>query len=164
MAERLSSRWSYIIAPLAIFLLSLILAAYFYHLLPAELATHFELDGTPDGWLSREMTMVWLLLPQLVLVFMAAAIAWGVSRLSARFGQGGNGIRGGKVVLFMGNLIALPQLLLCFAMADIFGYNLSQRHIMPMWVFSLIILGLVTIALVVSLVYVFSRLRGGQRG
>ncbi len=164
MAERLSFRWSYIIAPLAIFLLSLILAAYFYHLLPAELASHFELDGTPDGWLSREMTMVWLLLPQLVFVLLAAGIAWGVSRLSTRFGQGGNGIRGEKVVLFMGNLIALPQLLLCFAMADIFRYNLSQRHIMPMWVFSLIILGLVTIALVIFLVYVFSKLRGGQRG
>jgi uncharacterized membrane protein len=64
----------------------------------------------------------------------------------------------------MGNLIALPQLLVCFAMADIFRYNLSQRHIMPMWVFSLIILGLVTIALVIFLVYVFSKLRGGQRG
>ena len=164
MAERLSFRWSYIIAPLAIFLLSLILAAYFYHLLPAELASHFELDGTPDGWLSREMTMLWMLLPQLVFVLVAAVIAWGVSRLSTRFGQGGNGVGGEKVVLFMGNLIALPQLLLCFAMADIFRYNLSQRHIMPMWVFSLIVLGLVTIALVIFLVYVFSKLRGGQRG
>jgi uncharacterized membrane protein len=164
MAERLSFRWSYIIAPLAIFLLSLILAAYFYHLLPAELASHFELDGTPDGWLSREMTMVWLLLPQLVFVLLAGGIAWGVSRLSTRFGQGGNGIGGGKVVLFMGNLIALPQLLVCFAMVDIFRYNLSQRHIMPMWVFPLIILGLVTIALVIFLVHVFSKLRGGQRG
>jgi uncharacterized membrane protein len=164
MAERLSFRWSYIIAPLAIFLLSLILAAYFYHLLPAELASHFELDGTPDGWLSREMTMLWMLLPQLVFVLVAAVIAWGVSRLSTRFGQWGNGIKGEKVVSFMGNIIALPQLLVCFAMADIFRYNLSQRHIMPMWVFSLIVLGLVTIALVMFLVYIFSRLRGGQRG
>jgi uncharacterized membrane protein len=164
MAERLSFRWSYIIAPLAIFLLSLILAAYFYHLLPAELASHFELDGTPDGWLNREMTMLWMLLPQLVFVLVAAVIAWGVSRLSARIGQWGNGIIGGKVVFFMGNIIALLQLLVCFAMADIFRYNLSQRHIMPMWVFALIILGLVTIALVMFLVYVFSKLRGGQRG
>ncbi len=157
-------RLSYIIGPLAVLLLSLIIAAYFYHLLPAELASHFELDGTADGWLSRETTMVWLLLPQLVFVLLAGGIAWGVSRLSTRFGQGGNGIRGGKVVLFMGNLIALPQLLVCFAMVDVFGYNLSQRHIMPMWVFPLIILGLVTIALVIFLVYVFSKLRGGQRG
>jgi uncharacterized membrane protein len=165
MAERLSFRWSYIAAPLAIFLLSLILAACFYHLLPQELASHFELDGTPDGWLSREATMVWLLAPQLVFVLVAAAIAWGVSRLSARFGQmESSRVRPKISLLFMGNIIALPQLLIGFAMVDIFRYNLYQRHIMPMWAFLLLILGLVTIALAVFLVYIFSRLRGGQRG
>jgi uncharacterized membrane protein len=165
MAERLSFRWSYVAAPLTLFLLSLILAASIYHLLPAELASHFELDGTPDGWLSREVTMVWLLMPQLVLVLLAGGVGWGVSRLSARFGQiDSTVVRAGRVVLLMGNLIALPQLLLCFAMIDIFSYNLYQRHIMPMWVFLLLILILVTIALGVFLVYIFSKLRGGQRG
>lgn len=158
-------RLSYIIGPLAVLLLSLALAAYFYYLLPAELAFHFELDGTPDRWLSREMTMVWALLPQLVFVLVAWGVAWGVTRLSRRFGQiKGSGVRTEKVVLFMGNLIALPQLLLCFAMVDIFSYNLYQGHIMPMWAFFLIIIGLATIALGVFLVYIFSRVRGGQRG
>jgi len=157
-------RLSYIIGPLAVLLLSLALAAYFYHLLPAELAFHFELDGTPDRWLSREMTLVWALLPQLVFVLVAWGVAWGVTKLSARFGEGRSGVRTGKVVLFMGNLIALPQLLLCFAMVDIFSYNLYQTHLMPMWAFLLVILGLVTITLGVFLVYIFSRVRGGQRG
>jgi uncharacterized membrane protein len=158
-------RLSYIIGPLAILLLSLILAACFYHLLPAELACHFELDGTPDRWLSREVTMAWMLLPQLVLVLVAWGVAWGVTKLSQRFGQiKGTGVRAEGVVLFMGNIFAPPQLLVCFAMVDIFSYNLYQRHIMPMWVFPLVILGLVTIALGVFLVYIFSKLRGGQRG
>jgi len=158
-------RLSYIIGPLAILLLSLILAACFYHLLPAELACHFELDGTPDRWLSREVTMAWMLLPQLVLVLVAWGVAWGVTKLSQRFGQiKGTGVRAEGVVLFMGNIFALPQLLVCFAMVDIFSYNLYQRHIMPMWVFPLVILGLVTIALGIFLVYIFSKVRGGQRG
>lgn len=158
-------RLSYIIGPLAILLLSLALAAYFYHLLPAELACHFELGGTPDRWLSREVTTLWMLLPQLVFVLVAWGVAWGVTRLSRRFGQiKGGGVRAEKIVLFMGNLIALPQLLLCFAMVDIFSYNLYQRHIMPMWAFPLVILGLVTIAVGVFLVYIFSKVRGGQRG
>jgi len=158
-------RLSYIIGPLAVLLLSLALAAYFYHLLPEELACHFELDGTPDRWLSREVTTLWMLLPQLVFVLVAWCIALGVTRLSRRFGQiKGSGVRAEKVVLFMGNLIALPQLLLCFAMVDIFSYNLYQGHIMPMWVFPLVILGLVTIALGVFLVYIFSRVRGGRHG
>jgi len=157
-------RLSYVIGPLAILLLSLILSAYFYHLLPAELASHFRLDGTPDGWQSREITMLWMLMSQLVFVLLTAGIAWGTSRLSTRFGQGEGGIRAERVVLFMGNLIVLPQLLVCFAMVDTFSYNLYQRHIMPIWIFPLIILGLVTIALGIFLVYIFSKARGGQRG
>jgi uncharacterized membrane protein len=158
-------RLSYIIGPLAVLLLSLVLSAYFYHLLPAGLACHFEFDGTPDRWLSREVTMVWLLLPQLVFVLVAWGVAWGATRLSRRFGQmKGSGVRAEGVVLFMGNLIALPQLLLCFTMVDIFSYNLYQTHLMPMWAFLLAIVGLVTIALGIFLVYVFSKVRGGQRG
>jgi len=146
--------------PLAVFLLSLTLSACFYHLLPAEVACHFELDGTPDRWLSREMTMVWVLVLQLVFVLLAGATSWGVTRLSARFGQiKSTGVRLERVVLFMGNLIALPQLIVCFAMVDIFSYNLYQRHIMSIWIFPLVILGLVTIALGIFLVYILSKAR-----
>ena len=158
-------RLSYIIGPLVVLFLALALSAYFFQMLPPELATHFEIDGTPDAWLSREMTMVWTLLPQLVFVLVAWGVVWGVTRLSHRFGQVKNaGLRTDGVILFMGNIIALPQLLLCFAMADIFSYNLYQRHIMPIWIFPLVALGLVTIAVGVFLFYIFSKVRGGQRG
>jgi uncharacterized membrane protein len=157
-------RLSYIIGPLAVLLLSLALAVYFYHLLPAELACHFELDGTPNNWLSREATMLWVLLPQLAFVLAAWGIALGVTKLSARFGGGRSGVGAEKTILFMGNIIALPQLMLCFAMVDIFSYNLYQTHLMPMWAFLLATLGLVTIALGVFLGYIFSRVRGGRHG
>jgi uncharacterized membrane protein len=158
-------RLSYIIGPLVVLFLALALSAYFYPSLPPELATHFEIDGTPDGWLSREMTLLWTLLPQLVFVLVAWGVAWGVTRLSRRFGQmKGTGVRAERVVLFMGNIIALPQLLLCFAMADIFSYNLYQRHIMPIWIFPIVALGLVTIAVGMFLFYIFSRLRGEHHG
>jgi len=57
----------------------------------------------------------------------------------------------------MGNMVALPQIVLCFAMLDIFSYNLYQAHIMPMWLFLLIILGLATIGLGLFLVFTFSK-------
>jgi uncharacterized membrane protein len=157
-------RLSYIIGPLAVLLLSLALVAYFYHLLPAELACHFELDGTPNNWLSREATTLWVLLPQLACILAAWGIALGVTKLSTRFGEMRSGVRAEKVVLFMGNILALPQLMLCFAMVDIFSYNLYQTHLMPMWAFLLLILGLVTITVGVFLAYIFSRLRGGRHG
>ena len=159
-AEGLPFRWSYIVAPLAIFLLSIILSAYFYHLLPTEVAVHFELDGTPDGWLSREMTMVLVLLPQLLLVLLAGAIAWGITKLGILSGQtGSTWVEPETIVSFMGNLVALPQLVVCFAMLDIFSYNSYQTHIMPMWIFLLAILGLVTIAVGMFVVFIFSKAR-----
>jgi hypothetical protein len=57
----------------------------------------------------------------------------------------------------MGNLLALPQLIVFFAMLDIFSYNSYQIHLMPMWIFLLIVLGLATIALVVFLAFIVSR-------
>ena len=153
MVERLSFRWSYIIAPLAVFLLSIILAAYFYHLLPAEVAVRFELDGTPNMWLGRGMTMVWMLLPQLLLVLLAGGVAWGITKLGILPEQGG------RIVSFMGNFVALPQLIVIFAMLDILSYNSYQTHILPMWIFLLAILGLATVALGVFGVFVLFRAR-----
>ena len=75
-------RWSYIIAPLVILLLSLILVAVFYRLLPAEVAVRFDLEGNPETWLGRGATIAWMLLPQLLLVLLAAGVAWGAGSSS----------------------------------------------------------------------------------
>jgi hypothetical protein len=42
----------------------------------------------------------------------------------------------------MGNMIGLPQLIICFAMLDIFSYNAYGIHIMPVWIFALLVIGL----------------------
>ncbi len=158
--ETMPFHLSYIILPVAILLLSIILTAYFYHLLPAEVAYHFKLDGTPDKWLSREMTMVWVLMPQLFLTLLAGGISWGITKLGILSRQTeGIGIKPERVISIMGNMSALPQLIVCFAMLDIFSYNSFQTHIMPMWLFLLIILGVATIALGVFFVFIISRAR-----
>lgn len=158
--ERLSFRWSSIIAPLVIFLLSIALVAYFYHLLPGEVAVHFELDGTPDRWLSREMTIVLALVPQFLLALLAGGVAWGMTRFGSLLERsGGNGIRPARMVTFMGNFVALPQLIVLFAMLDVFVYNAYQTHIMPTWIFLLALLGLATVVLGIFLVFILLRAR-----
>ena len=153
-------RWSYVILPLGLFLLSIILSAYFYHQLPTDVATHFELDGTPDRWLSRGMTMVWVLAPQLFLMLLAIGTAWGITRMGFLFKSATSSwIRPERILLFMGNAFALPQLVLCFAMLDIFSYNSYQRHIMPLWIFIFIIVGLATVVLGVLLALLISKAR-----
>jgi uncharacterized membrane protein len=135
----LSFRWSYIVAPLAVFLLSIIVSACFYHLLPDEVGIHFGLDGTPDRWLSREMTMVTMLVPQLFLMLVAAALAWGMTKVTSRFQQPGETrVNLGTILSLMGNMVALPQIVLGFAMLDIFVYNAYQIHLPPLWIFAVI--------------------------
>ena len=134
--KSLSYRWRYILLPVIILLLSIIIVAYFYRLLPGEIAYHFK-DGSPDRWLSRSAIIVWMLIPQFLLALLAVAIVWGTIRLGARFWQAENtAIK--KVLSLMGNMVALPQIILGFAMLNIFSYNSYQTHIMPWWVFALI--------------------------
>ena len=146
-AEKLSFRWSYIILPVVILFLAIIVAAFFFPQLPAEVAYHFESDGSPDKWLSREVILAWMLTPQLCLALLAGAITWGITRLSTLFRQAEANLRLERILLLMGNMIALPQLIICFAMLDIFSYNSYGTHIMPIWIFALIVMGLGSIPL-----------------
>ena len=132
-------RWSYFGVPLVVFLLLVGLSAYFYHLLPAEVAVHFEADGTPDGWLSPLMTMVLALLPQLLLTLIALVLAWVMTRLVSRLWPR-EGIRTNPrtIVALMGNMVALPQIVFGFAIADIFVYNAYQIHLPPLWIFAVV--------------------------
>jgi len=137
----LAFHWSYIILPVVILLLSIILTAYFYHLLPVKVAWHFEADGSPDEWLGRGTIILWMLLPQLFLTLLAGAITWGITKLGALFRQPeSTWIKPESILVLMGNMVALPQVILCFAMLDIFSYNSYQIHILPLWVFALIIM------------------------
>jgi len=122
-------------------LLSIILSACFYHRLPAEVAVHFQAGGTPDKWLSPPMTLVLALLPQLLLSLVAVALVWVMTRVASRFWQTGETrVNLETIVSIMGNMIALPQIVLAFAMADIFVYNAYQIHLPPLWVFALIVM------------------------
>jgi uncharacterized membrane protein len=137
----LSFRWRYILLPMAILLLSILLSAYFYHLLPSEVAYHFKADGSPDRWLSRNAIIVWTLVPQIILTLVAGGLTWGITRLGIRFSQAKNAKEKSEgILLLIGNMIVLPQVIICFAMLDIFSYNSYQIHIMPLWLFALIIM------------------------
>jgi len=144
----LAFHWRYVILPSVLFLLSVILVIYFGRLLPAEVAYRFRPDGSPDGWLSSGMIILWTLLPQFFLTLLAGAITWGTTRLSALFQQTADtGINLERILLLMGNMIAVPQIILFFAMLDIFSYNSYQIHIMPLWLIALIVMGLGVIIL-----------------
>ncbi len=144
----LTFRWRYIILPIAILLLSVVLVIFFYRQLPAEVAHHFGPDGSPDAWLDRWIIILWTLLPQFLLTLLAAAVTWGTAKLGTMFKQtAATEIMLERIIPLMGNMIALPQIILCFAMLDIFSYNSYQIRIIPLWLFALVIMGLGAIIL-----------------
>ncbi|MFC1991241.1 DUF1648 domain-containing protein [Chloroflexota bacterium] len=133
--------WSYIVLPGAVLLLSLVLTAFFYPRLPAEVAYRFQSSGSPDNWAGRGSVILWMLLPQFLLTLVAGGIAGGITGLAARFIQPeSTWTKPERIISLMGNMVALPQSILFFAMLDIFSYNSYQIHLLPLWVFALIVL------------------------
>jgi len=155
-------RWRYIALPVSVFLLSLILTAYFYNLLPGEVAYHFQ-DGSPDRWMSRGAIIAWMLTPQFFLALLAGAIIWGITKLNSHFRQtASRGVE--RILSLMGNMLVLTQIILGFAMLDIFSYNAYQIHLMPLWVFALIVMGIGGIILGVFFILAIRRVWETSRG
>jgi uncharacterized membrane protein YecN with MAPEG domain len=157
--------WRNIAAPITILALTVILAGYFYRLLPdAEVAYRFQSDGSPDAWLSREAITLWMTLPQVFLTVVAAGIAFGVARLSVYFKIAeSTGVRLDGVLRLVGNMMAIPQSLLFVAMLDIFSYNSYQVHILPLWILALIVLTVGSIILAVFFMRTVRQLWGTSR-
>jgi len=158
--DGLPFRWSYVILPVVLLFLSVIAVAFFYRLLPDEVAYHFKTDGSPDRWLGREVITAWMLVPQFLLTLLAVAVTMGIARLGV-LSQSPNGgsIKPGNVLALMGNMIGLPQLVIGFAMLDIFSYNSYGIHLMPLWVFALIVMGAGGVILGIIMVSVARRAR-----
>jgi len=151
-------RWRYIIFPLVVLILSIAIVAYFYRLLPPEVAYHFAADGSPDRWVSRGTFILFMLLPQFFLTLMAGAMIWGITRLATRFRTSestGVGVEG--ILSLMGNIVALPQIILGFAMLDIFSYNSYQVRLLSLLAFTLIVMGLGGVVIAVFFVRAVTR-------
>ncbi len=160
ISERaIAFRWKYIVLPLFVLLLSLVMAAYFFRLLPDEVAYHFS-SGSPDRWVSRGAFIVWTVVPQLLFVLLASGIIFGSVKISARLQQAvGISVRLDTLLLTMGNMVALPQLILSFAMLNIFSYNAYKTQIVSLWLFALIVMVLGGILLVISFVQAIKQIQ-----
>ncbi len=159
--EPLPFRWRYIALPVALLFFSIIITACFYRLLPGEVAYHFK-EGSPDKWMSRGAIIAWTLAPQLILTLIATGIVWLMIKISTRFAQI-DVSRAKRLLSIMGNMVALPQIILGFAMVDIFSYNSYQVHLLPLWLFALIVMGSGGIVLAILFILVIRHaLKAGQ--
>jgi len=137
--KSLSFRWKYMALPIMILLLTVVMVVWLYGKLPPDVAYHFKSDGAPDAWTTRGTLVLWTLLPQVLLTLLATGITWGIARISKALKSIANaGVKLDSILLVMGNMIALPQLILVFAMLNTFSYNAYQLRFMPLWAVALI--------------------------
>ena len=135
--NRPAFRWTYIILPVSLLLISLLLTAFFYRLLPAELAYRFQGD-VPDKWMGRTAIILWLNLPQAVFVLLSIAVIKLVL-LGSRY-MSAEETPISQLLPVMGNMVALPQVVLLFVMLSFFLYNAYQIHLIPVWIIVVIIM------------------------
>lgn len=146
--RRKGFRWSFVILPAVGLVLTLGSVIYFYGKLPDEVAYRFDSAGSPAGWLSRSQMLLWALIPQLLLTLLAIVIAVGARGISSLFQQAeAAGIKLDTILLIMSNMVVIPQLLLLFAILNIFSYNSFQTRISFVWglAITIIVVGLVVL-------------------
>ena len=146
-------RWRYIAFPVILFLLTGAMIALFFSRLPDRVAYHFLINGTPDRWSSPVPVAIVGLAVQAALVLVGWVIVRVASRMAA-FSQTENTVlKLESLLVWMGNLVALPQIIFGFVMLDIFSYNIYQIHLLPVWLFMVIVLVIATIGFIGFLVF-----------
>jgi hypothetical protein len=130
-------RLTYIILPLVFLALSIILAVVLYSRLNPEIAYHFSGD-TPDRWLSRGAFLGWMIVPQLFFTLLAF-LTTRIMLAGARYWPP-QSTPLQRLLPVMGNMLALPQIILFIAMLQFFLYNAYQTRPVPLWIISLVIL------------------------
>jgi hypothetical protein len=158
-------RWRYVSLPLAMLLLAVILVVIFYNRLPFPVAYHFSSGGTPDMWAIPGLFVLWVLVPQFLLALGAIVLTWVIGWLATRFLNPANlVIKPQSIMLLTGNMVALPQIILLFAMLDIFLYNSYQTHLgLPVLAFALIVMVIGGIVLGIFFVQAMRRVVAANR-
>lgn len=143
--------------------ISIILVAVFYSQLTPEVAYRFNTDGSPKSWLSREMLALIILLPQILLVLLAGAVTYAITRIGGSLGQVSQALNPERLILLIGNVLILPQIVFGFIMLDIFSYNVYGSHLMPVWLFVVIIMAIGGIILAIFFIQAFKRSRSNNQ-
>ncbi|MBI5300950.1 MAG: SdpI family protein [Chloroflexi bacterium] len=152
-------RWAYITPVLVTFLILIALLAYFYPLLPqARMATHFNINEQPNGWMSRASFVEMIVGLGLLML----AINVGVVLLATReplvaFGRWGAHwqIDPARGLTYMSIAFALTNLIILAATADTIAFNLRGAHLFPLSLFLWMLIPF--IAILIALFFVLAR-------
>jgi len=139
--SRVRFRWKLIAFPAVILVISIILAVVFYGRLPESVGWTFDGTGLPDRWAGKGALVFWIIGIQVFFLLAAAGIIRGITSIYNRYTDSDSGpMNPGIMIGIMGNMLVVPQVIIFFAMIDIFSYNSYQTHFLPLWLNALIVL------------------------
>jgi heme exporter protein D len=151
-------RWAYVALPVAFLLLTVILAGCLYPFLSSEVAYHFN-GNMPDRWLSRGGFIAWIIIPQFIFTIIALAVVRLVMLTSRSFPAGTSPLQ--DLLPIMSNMLAIPQLVIIFALVSFFVYNAYQIKLISLWIFIVIVL--VIGAIILALLFMRAVRRARRR-
>ncbi len=150
----------YVALPVGIFLLTLILAGFFYSRLPAETAYTFSGEGLPVKTAERTVVAAWIVGLQFIFTLGALLVAHVIALIFRKYIPSDSGNpEPASIISLMGNMTAIPQSVIFFTMLDIFSYNSYQIHLLPLWLNALIFLAGGGIVLSIFFIRAFLRIR-----
>jgi hypothetical protein len=157
-AHELRFRLRYAALPLLTLAVSLIVTVWLGPKLTADAAFNFGGGVTPAGYFSRGAVLGITLGLQVAIALPVIAVSWITLRLrgsdlNQTEGGGEDAAKLDRVLLLVTNLVALPQMLLLFALAEILSYNIYGAHLIPGWAFgaAILVTGAVFLALLFRL-------------
>jgi hypothetical protein len=134
-------RWKLIAFPAVILAISIILCAVFYGQLSEDVGWTFQDDGSPDRWTSKGSLVFWVIGLQVFFLLAASGIIKGITGIYNKYTDSDSGpMNPGIMIGIMGNMLVVPQVIIFFAMIDVFSYNSYQTHFLPLWLNALIVL------------------------
>lgn len=135
----LSFEWKYITLPLIIFIISIVIAAMFFFQLPDEVAYRFTSGGAAESWMGKIPITSILLGVQFVIIAMVIIIIKAIVGFGKAIEQTSPNFNPDRFMLLIGNIAALPQLVLAVVMFDIFSFNIIDKHVLSIWVIILVL-------------------------
>ncbi len=127
--------------PFSIFAASCLIVLIFMPLLSGEMAFRFDTDGNPANW-ANTWVVVGVGLGLQSLLFIAGWFnGYTMNRVAySNTATIEQSTKPRQVALVSANMVALPQIIIAFLMANMFTYNVSEIHLMPIWLFVISVL------------------------
>ncbi len=122
--------------PVGVMGVSFLIALIFLPQLPEELAIRFDSGGEPVNWASLGTVMLAGLGLQVILVLGGWFNGHTINKVaySGNMGVASNP-KPRRVAILSANMVVLLQVIVAFIMVDIFSFNVSGVHLMPVWLF-----------------------------